>query len=511
MELIVDEPSGGTVSVARFDAEGARFAVGSWGGGAVVYDAVDGDLLFEVDSEARVADLAFDATGNLFTGSREHGVRRWTSDGQPAGELERGLEPPFTGVGVARDGASAAIHDGGIVRTFDLASMREIPELTLIGQEGRMVISLSPGAEVLARGTLAGVIQLRRRGDVPRELRGHEAMLSAILYAPDGEELITGAYDGTIRFWEVVRPPAIVEVPDRPGYRVFDLSSDGRWVLYGSDEDLVVWDQQRKAELLRIDRQAEPRQLRGWIDRGSRHLITVDPGDSTTAMRGVVWGLPEGREVGSVPRAMLPEMSLVAAPDRFLTLFWEPNPENEDENIRGFEVYDLQTGELLNRFVTSDFVFTYAVSESKRLGAAGSSEGRVWIIDLDDGAVLRELSAQTGQISALGFSPDGSLLVSGSTRAMIQVWNTNTGELIDAVPSGAALGVADFAWSPDGRQLAAYAGAREVQIYDAARFERMLSIELEWSEHPPTLQFQPAAGTLHADFGTEVKVLGPAR
>jgi WD40 repeat protein len=62
------------------------------------------------------------------------------------------------------------------------------------------------------------------------------------------------------------------------------------------------------------------------------------------------------------------------------------------------------------------------------------------------------LAGQTGAITNLAFSPDGTLLASGSMDGTVSVWHTNSGELLHTLEHGG--GVESVSFSPDGKTLA---------------------------------------------------------
>jgi WD40 repeat protein/DNA-binding SARP family transcriptional activator len=83
----------------------------------------------------------------------------------------------------------------------------------------------------------------------------------------------------------------------------------------------------------------------------------------------------------------------------------------------------------------------------------GNSETDVLLWDARTGALVRRLSAHTGDVTSVGFNPDGSLLLSTADDGDAVVWNTTTGAQVwSARGSPGFVGTGTF--SSDGRLLA---------------------------------------------------------
>src|SRR5262249_50434956 len=97
----------------------------------------------------------------------------------------------------------------------------------------------------------------------------------------------------------------------------------------------------------------------------------------------------------------------------------------------------------------------------------------------------RILTAHTGRVTSLAFSPDGRQLVSGGIDRAIRVWDVATGENLATLPNDSGP-VHDLAFRRDGLRLAAAywsLGSSEeipgaVKVWDARRWDQPMRLQL---------------------------------
>jgi WD40 repeat protein len=85
------------------------------------------------------------------------------------------------------------------------------------------------------------------------------------------------------------------------------------------------------------------------------------------------------------------------------------------------------------------------------------------------------LTGHDTEVQAVAWSPDGSKIASGAEGPALNVWATDTGELLTTISTQARV-IASLAWSPDSAQLANGGGGGAmdtIEIWSAQTWERM--------------------------------------
>ncbi|PYJ59857.1 MAG: hypothetical protein DME24_11585, partial [Verrucomicrobia bacterium] len=102
--------------------------------------------------------------------------------------------------------------------------------------------------------------------------------------------------------------------------------------------------------------------------------------------------------------------------------------------------------------------------------AAGETDGRIRFFDLITQSEKSRFVAHAEGITALAFSPDGTLVASGSGYAdgSVKLWQVPTGE-----PAGTLLGhnawIPGLAFAPDGKTLASASSDQTIRLWDVAK------------------------------------------
>ncbi|CAG7851324.1 SubName: Full=Related to WD40-repeat protein (Notchless protein) {ECO:0000313/EMBL:CCA70723.1} [Serendipita indica DSM 11827] len=297
--------------------------------------------------------------------------------------------------------------------------------------------------------------------ELPQTLEGHEALVNAIAFSPDGLQIVSGSDDKTIRLWDVSTGQQLGEPLRGHGEWIYAIafSPDGSSIVSGSrDKTIRLWDAVTRKPL------GEP--LRGhgssikavaFSPDGSRIVsgsddTTIRMWDSVTGQ--ALGGSLRGHEDGVYAVAFSPDGSSIVSGSRDKTLrIWDT-------------VTRKPLGEPLRGHKSSINAVAFSPDGSRIVSASKDATLRLW--DAVTGQSLGSpLRGHKFSIQAVAFSPDGSRIVSGSKDSTLLLWDAITGHSIGEPLRGHRLGVQTVAFSPDGSRVASGAGDWTIRLWDA--------------------------------------------
>jgi WD40 repeat protein len=114
----------------------------------------------------------------------------------------------------------------------------------------------------------------------------------------------------------------------------------------------------------------------------------------------------------------------------------------------------------------TDRVYAVAFSPDGTLMATGSKDMKVRLWDPATGVVHHTLEGHTGSVYTVSFSPDGQFAASASWDGPILIWDLATGE--SKVLKGHKSSVSAVAFSPDGQLVASASWDKTIRLWELA-------------------------------------------
>ncbi len=409
-------------------ADGRALACGREGGIVTLWDVPAGRERHTWKAhDVSVVTLAFSPDGKtLATGSawKDFRTRLWdlTTDpprARPAGEKwVGGLSGAFS-----PDGKTLALASHGFVKLLDATTGKERPA----------------------------------------SYRG-PATINCVAFAPDGKTLAFGAFDRTVRVWDLANEQVWTRAHQGP-VRCVAFSPDGKTVVSGSDDGtLALWDP--------AARPGDP-PLAGHTSGVAGLAYTPDGSLLISAGGDRVRVGPEGGERpalgGPADRTRSPITCLaVAADGRTLAT---------GDQRGGIKVWDVTTRRARAGLETPAYLHAVALAPDGKALASAGDPGAVVLWDLATRRprwTARE--KDPGPVGAVAFSPDGRHVVTGDVSGLVQVWDAATGGLTLRFTTGAGQWIWSLAFSADGKLLATgdQSGGLKIWSADSGRLRATL-------------------------------------
>jgi transducin (beta)-like 1 len=348
--------------------------------------------------------------------------------------------------------------------------------LHLSGHSGEVFLcSWNPVEKQLASGSADGVCRLwnfvgvdkNKWESVDSQINIRSAILSHTVYSgqrfkdvtslswsPDGKTLVTGCYDGSVRFWD--NQGALKHLSNEHSGPIFSLrwSKSGNYLLSGShDRKALVWNPSTYAVIKTFTNHSLPVFDVDWLDddlfaTGSADKSIVISSVSTSDCKALYTFTGHESEI-NVVRFSPDGMMLASCSDDHTAKIWTMQ-NGMVQDLRGHtkEIYTCK----------------WAMHGGKPLLCTASFDGTVKVWDAAHGKELHTISRHNQAVYSLAPSPNGQLLAVGSLGGYVSVWKLSDGTLSSEFRGTGD--TFDVSWSADGTLLSSAYSSGSVRLTD---------------------------------------------
>lgn len=281
-----------------------------------------------------------------------------------------------------------------------------------------------------------------------RTLQGHSDWTRSLAISPDGQTLVSGSFDNTIKLWSLSEGELINTLSDHSkGVFSVAISPDGQIVASGSwDETIKLW-RMDTGELIHT-LSGHSGSVRSLAISGDGQILVSGSFDKTIKL----WRMDTGELIGTWSEYDEPVYAIALSPDAGILA------SGGDEGL--ITLWRLNISQPIG-FLSGNLscVYSLAISQDGHTIAAGCVNGVITLWQLDTGEIIGALQGHLEPVTSTVFSPDGQNLISGSADGTIKIWHLESDRRpqespLQVLTDDSASSALSIAISPDGGTLA---------------------------------------------------------
>jgi WD40 repeat protein/serine/threonine protein kinase len=442
------------------------------------------------------------------TGSRDNTVRLWdTTTGKPMG-------PPLPHEGWVRaivfSPEGKTILTGsldGNARIWDVATGKLVGAPFALGGQnsnsrGGVAVAYSPDGSMIltAAGHDARYWDTASQQPIGQPLR-HQNDVFSVAFSPEGKTVLTGSMDSTARLWDVPdRKPAEIQLVHKYPVTAAAFSPIGNLVGTGSQEIKIITQVNQAAVTEArlwdaVSGQPLGDPLPNQPNMGWPRHAAFSPDGKLFAMLSEFWDFKNGGRSRSVihlwdvatrqpigqPMVQTVDGSDWAAGLERLAFAADGKTLIATDRQALTQVWDVATGQPIGLPVKVDMAMTrpQAFSPDGKRVLCGHGHDNTGVLEnavkgdkklgegigiVSDGYVVMGILQHKGSVEAVAFSPDGTLLLTGSDDKTARLWDAATQKPIGP-PMKHAGPVRTVAFSADSKMVLTASLDKTVRIW----------------------------------------------
>jgi WD40 repeat protein len=288
-----------------------------------------------------------------------------------------------------------------------------------------------------------------------RKLEGHSGPVNSVAFSSEDIHILaSGSDDCTIKLWNIKTGLLIQSlIVSEPVNLVTSLSANRSIMASSSGPSITVWNIQDNSEIWTCK---HPGNLRFWPEKVNLLVFSSDGQTLVSAGKNdiQIWDVKTGSEI---PRTRESPNSTNCSSERRLIPL----------GGGGISVLDMKTGletmKMMDSLRNRDWG-SLAIAQQKQIVAGGSRWNDIVLWDINTGKQIRKLKSHSAGILSMAFSEDCQILASSSSDCTIKLWDVETSLKVEKV-NGHLSEITSVVVSIDGEMIASAGG--DIKLWDA--------------------------------------------
>jgi len=299
------------------------------------------------------------------------------------------------------------------------------------------------------------------RGEQERRLDGHSNSVQRVEFSPDGHQLLSAGYDGTVNLWDWQSAKLMCSIQNASAIRAAAFARDGssiffideagkfecrdiasRESVFGRDNHCIQLAVSPTEDLVAVAHEHSPNEASdpGAPARGHTELLNARTGEEVCSL-----------------------------PDSGLVLRFSPDGTRLaiGKTTGWIAVWELKTRNIIARLNPGQLRFEICFSPNGQALAVGDAAGNLSLWNVAEQRLVRQIQSGQEDIWQIAYSADGDFIATAGSDQTVRLWDAQTLQARRTF-RGHRGEVWSLAFSPDGTRIVTGSKDQSVRVWNLA-------------------------------------------